>query len=415
MSQTLDIDIFQAGSWGEGEWTVGHLDQMVANFQALAPVVKVPVKLGHDDKQILAQKDGQPALGWVTALWRAGDKLRATIAHVPQTLLDLIAKGRYRRLSSEIYPRWEHTGAEAKLRTGTTGPALSAVALLGADIPEVKSLDDLATLLASEPAGGAAGPIRIEAPALHATDPLPAYERERLARLQAEVGALRRQVREAEAAAVERAALASRAAAIDAGNRAWAMGEREVIAATDPNRIDLAEEVRWAEAHKRDLWCFGQREDAPNASAFVNALWEGAGAAALDDAMRATAREHQLDVSNYAERLRCGAQLLREEPTWEHGVRFADKAPAVQAAIVRHYASARRRAEIAAQRRAARGQYAERPTPADGSAPAYGRADWQATEGAHGQAVERAVLSERERANAPAPAAPLPPVGGYWY
>lgn len=151
--QTVDIEVFATGTWGGLTWTEGDLDQMVANFTALAPYIKPPVKLGHNDEQPLAQKDGQPAFGWVSGLRRMGSKLIATVADMPAKLRDLIDKRAYRRLSSEIYPEWEGTGAEANLKSGVVGKVLSAVALLGADIPEVKTLDDLHALFAIE-AGG---------------------------------------------------------------------------------------------------------------------------------------------------------------------------------------------------------------------------------------------------------------------
>ena len=153
--QTLDLEVFATGTYHGRPFTVQHLDEMVVNFGRLAHAIKPPLKLGHDDAQLLAgQADGDPALGWVTGLKRVGQKLIASVAGIPAALGDLIAKGRYKRLSSEVYPVFEQTEAEQNLASGVTGAVLSAVALLGADVPAVKTLADLAQFLgvAGDPA-----------------------------------------------------------------------------------------------------------------------------------------------------------------------------------------------------------------------------------------------------------------------
>lgn len=150
----MDVEVFATGHWGGMPWTEHDLDQMVANFGKLSNAIKPPVKLGHDDTQILGgQIDGQPALGWIGGLKRTGSKLIATITGIPAVLKDIIDRGAYRRVSAEIYPTFEETNAEKNLKTGVTGRVLSSVAFLGADIPEVKTLEDLGKLLAKESAG----------------------------------------------------------------------------------------------------------------------------------------------------------------------------------------------------------------------------------------------------------------------
>ncbi len=149
MTPTVDIEVFAPGQWAGISWTTKHLDAMVENFAKVQHGIKPPVKLGHEDRQILAQKDGQPAIGWVQGLKRVGSKLVATIADMPDLLRDLLQKRRYDRVSAEIYPHFEDTNAERNLKTGATGPVLCGVALLGADAPEVSTLEDLHRLLAT--------------------------------------------------------------------------------------------------------------------------------------------------------------------------------------------------------------------------------------------------------------------------
>jgi len=75
-------------------------------------------------------------LGWVSGLRRTGSKLIADLANVPRVMRDLITSGRYRRVSSEIYPAWDATTWEKTLKSGVTGPVLSAVAYSGPTSPK---------------------------------------------------------------------------------------------------------------------------------------------------------------------------------------------------------------------------------------------------------------------------------------
>lgn len=151
---TRDVEILATGTHLGHPVTEHDLDTMVVNFGALGAYLKPPLKLGHGDKQIIAeQADGQPALGWLKAVRREGNKLVASVANIPATFAELIDKGRYRRVSSEFYPDWSLTPFERNLKTGVKGPTLKALSLLGADTPIVKNLQDLAAVLTSEGAG----------------------------------------------------------------------------------------------------------------------------------------------------------------------------------------------------------------------------------------------------------------------
>jgi hypothetical protein len=131
----FDAEIFSVGSWNGDKYSESDLQDIADNFNALADNVKPPVKLGH------AWKEGQPALGWVKTLKRIGSKLVATLTDVPQIVYDAIQAGRYKRVSSEIY--WNYKSKAGK----TYNYVLKAVALLGADIPAVSDLKDLAAYL----------------------------------------------------------------------------------------------------------------------------------------------------------------------------------------------------------------------------------------------------------------------------
>lgn len=149
-----DVEILTTGTFKGVPITRADLDQLVSNFDALADHMKPPLKLGHEGAQILqGQRDGDPALGWVSGLKRTGDKLVATLSNIPQRLVELITSKRYRRVSPEIHLDFAKSPWEGNLATGVQGKALIGLALLGADLPAVANLEDLGALLASEEGG----------------------------------------------------------------------------------------------------------------------------------------------------------------------------------------------------------------------------------------------------------------------
>jgi hypothetical protein len=69
---------------------------------------------------------------------------------IPRIVRELMVQGRYKRVSIEWYRGFEETSWEANLRSGAHGFVLDGVALLGADLPIVQTLQDLGAYL-SEP------------------------------------------------------------------------------------------------------------------------------------------------------------------------------------------------------------------------------------------------------------------------
>jgi hypothetical protein len=144
------LEIFGAGSWKPGNGNVvtiaeSDLDDIVANFDALngTNIVKPHLKLGHTEAQKwFGQSVGIPTLGWIDRVWREGKKLFADISHVPDALLGMIRTGRYHNVSAEVFPPGviEHAGRKF-------GSVLSAVAILGTEMPAVKDLAGLASAL----------------------------------------------------------------------------------------------------------------------------------------------------------------------------------------------------------------------------------------------------------------------------
>lgn len=144
------LEIFAAGTWAPsnaGKMTVteANLDEMVSHFQELqgSNVVKPHLKLGHTDAQKWFGQDvGIPTLGWVERVWREGNKLFADIANVPDALLDLIRQKRFHNVSVEVF-----TPGQVEFNGKKLGHVLSAIAILGTEMPAVKDLAGLAAAL----------------------------------------------------------------------------------------------------------------------------------------------------------------------------------------------------------------------------------------------------------------------------
>lgn len=133
------VEVFAAGEWNGDYYSTDDLDEMVKAYEENKQTLKPALKLGHDEEQKLLQRDGYPAAGWVENLRRVGDKLVADFKQVPSKIYDAIKKGAYKKVSSEIY--WD-----IKLGEKSYKRFLSAVSLLGVDLPAVSSLSDILQL-----------------------------------------------------------------------------------------------------------------------------------------------------------------------------------------------------------------------------------------------------------------------------
>lgn len=130
------VEIFSSGKWNGDEYTQEDLDKMVAAFNDTQMGSRPPLKLGHDDNQAILQNDGYPAAGWVGKLYRVGQKLIADFVDIPEKIYELLKRGAYKKVSSEIYWGAEFNGQKYDR-------VLAGVALLGADLPAVSNLSDI--------------------------------------------------------------------------------------------------------------------------------------------------------------------------------------------------------------------------------------------------------------------------------
>lgn len=125
----------------------GVLDVILSNFDKLKDKLTPPLKLGHDEEQALVQNSGFPAAGWITALKRkaATNKLLAYFSNVPEVIIKLIESGAYKRISAELYNNYIDPQTKEEY-----GPTIRAASILGADIPKIKTLEDLVVIYHSD-------------------------------------------------------------------------------------------------------------------------------------------------------------------------------------------------------------------------------------------------------------------------
>lgn len=127
------VEIFSTGIWNGDRYSEKDLDAMIENFDDVG--FEPPIKLGHNEEQSELQ-DGQPALGYISKIYKVGSKLVADFKELPKKVFDAIKRGNYKRVSSEIYWNYKANGS-------TFNRVLKAVALLGADIPAVTNLESI--------------------------------------------------------------------------------------------------------------------------------------------------------------------------------------------------------------------------------------------------------------------------------
>jgi hypothetical protein len=127
------------GHWNGHSYTADEFDEAVQAARELKDQYHAPVKIGHDDGQALAQRDGYPAVGWIENLRREGDTLIGDLKAVPARVAQLIKSGAYRGRSAEFWFNTEYGGKARPFM-------LKALSLLGVDAPAVESLEDMVTL-----------------------------------------------------------------------------------------------------------------------------------------------------------------------------------------------------------------------------------------------------------------------------
>lgn len=194
---TWEAEVFAVGTWNGMKFTEEDIDQIVASFEALngGGYLEVPLKFGHNDEQPMT--DGLPALGWVKKLYKKKDdkgrtKLMASFDAVPEVVYAAVKSGRYRKVSIELEFDVTHKGKKYS-------HVMTAVALLGAELPAVNTLADLTAYMGR----GSLVASRKACFSLAATDGKLTGEKKMAEIDDKELAELRRKAGEAEAAAAK--------------------------------------------------------------------------------------------------------------------------------------------------------------------------------------------------------------------
>ena len=130
MSELEGIEIFAAGQYPQGTYTEDTLKAIAGSYDP--SYHEAPSYVDHPDAAGNRSAKGA-ACGWIDKVYVRGQKLLADIKQVPDAFIELLKGGRLKKRSVEIYPD-----------LNGKGPYLRALAWLGADVPQVKGLADVA-------------------------------------------------------------------------------------------------------------------------------------------------------------------------------------------------------------------------------------------------------------------------------
>lgn len=136
MPEIKGVEIFAEGTWNGNDITSDVLKNIVSGFDKTKDFLKPVLKLGHGEEQELLKNEGLPAAGWVSNVYIQGKKLLADFVDIPEKIYDLIKKKAYRKVSIELC-------AGYTFDDNTYPYLLTAIALLGSDLPAVKTLSDI--------------------------------------------------------------------------------------------------------------------------------------------------------------------------------------------------------------------------------------------------------------------------------
>jgi hypothetical protein len=100
------IDLCRTGTWTAKDGrvvtlTAGDLDAIVSGYNPADR--EAPLVFGHPG-------DDAPAYGWVESLRRSGELLQGKITQVAEGVKELVAEGRYKKVSIALFPdgNWPH-------------------------------------------------------------------------------------------------------------------------------------------------------------------------------------------------------------------------------------------------------------------------------------------------------------------
>lgn len=136
-----NVKLMTPGKWNGRTFTEQDLKSVADAAKGLSAVLSPPLKMGHNDEQPMT--DGQPRLGNVSNVTYTDGALRADFMNLPDVVYDAIKARLYDSLSIEL-------DANVEYKSNNYPYVLTAVALLGADLPAVNTLDDLSSYMSKD-------------------------------------------------------------------------------------------------------------------------------------------------------------------------------------------------------------------------------------------------------------------------
>lgn len=139
-----NVEIMEVGIHNGKTFNREDLKNIVEAFQVTKFELKPMAKLGHSN--ILPLASGMPAVGWIEAirLNSDGNKILADFEDIPSKVGDMLENKMFRRISSEFIRFYVDEQGNRHDRV------LKGVAFLGADIPAIKTLQDVSELLSDK-------------------------------------------------------------------------------------------------------------------------------------------------------------------------------------------------------------------------------------------------------------------------
>jgi len=152
-----DKELVAVGTWNSMEGKVTFkkedIDAIMESYNDLVKsgIRKIPIKLGHDDKQKLLQKDGYPSAGWVENLRKKTVsgvlKIIGDLKSIPDKVHTIIQNKGYVNVSPELRGNYKYLNTGKKYKW-----LFNKLALLGIDQP-AQDLDELVKAYAKEGSG----------------------------------------------------------------------------------------------------------------------------------------------------------------------------------------------------------------------------------------------------------------------
>lgn len=141
-SKKVWVQILRVGTWTdsqgkEASFDEADLDEIVDAYNDIGEDFKPPIRLGGHDGGLA------PAVGWIGGLKREGGMLLALFTDMAPIAAQAINRGLYRNVSSGLRLGW-------KYGEKTFGKILHHVAVLGAQVPAIKGLEDLPALFTND-------------------------------------------------------------------------------------------------------------------------------------------------------------------------------------------------------------------------------------------------------------------------